>query len=395
MDTRRRTNEDVWTAAFRSAVVDPHESVQLFSPRAFDDETVRQVIKVAGGGSAVRVVLTNRYGRTPLVVGAAHLADRAAGPAVVAGTDRALRFEGEETVTIPAGGEVTSDPLERPVGAGAALALTLHLPGATGLATYQVDPREHAYVLPGDAVASTGFTGAHGQAPEALTMRSFVAGIDVLTEPGRPVVVMFGDSYIEGTGTTLGADRRVSDLLGARLDHGWVVNTGIAGNRLLADEVGERGLRRFDRDALDVPGATHVLIHLGLNDLGLPGTIGEPAPNPGEIVDGLAQLAGRARDRGLVVVGMTLGPSGSAVFDGFDSPEVRRGRAEVDAWILGSGAFDGVVDVTAALTHPQSPDLLRTDLDAGDGLHFNDAGALAVANAVDVTLLTPAPAVVR
>lgn len=54
-----------WTAAHRAAAISPHESLALFESRGFTDQTVRQSLRLAGGGDAVRVRLTNRYGATP------------------------------------------------------------------------------------------------------------------------------------------------------------------------------------------------------------------------------------------------------------------------------------------------------------------------------------------
>ncbi|MFD0475823.1 hypothetical protein ACFQ0B_52100 [Nonomuraea thailandensis] len=53
---------------------------------------------------------------------------------------------------------------------------------------------------------------------------------------------------------TMGAGRRSVDVLNSRLERGWVVNPGIAGNRLLVDEIGEHALARLDRDAPATPG---------------------------------------------------------------------------------------------------------------------------------------------
>ncbi len=49
-----------------------------------------------------------------------------------------------------------------------------------------------------------------------------------------------------------------------------VVNAGIAGNRLLSDGYGVSALSRFDRDALALPGVTHIVLLEGLNDVGFP-----------------------------------------------------------------------------------------------------------------------------
>ncbi|MEV3909503.1 hypothetical protein [Streptomyces canus] len=45
------------------------------------------------------------------------------------------------------------------------------------------------------------------------------------------------------------------------------------------------------------------------------------------------------------------------------------------------------MDVAAAVADPDRPDRIRDEFNAGDGLHVNDAGAKAIADAVDVTLL--------
>ena len=64
----------IWTAGFRTAVISPYEQIKLSEPRGFADQTVRQVLHMAGGGERLRVRLTNRYGRTPLTIGAATVA---------------------------------------------------------------------------------------------------------------------------------------------------------------------------------------------------------------------------------------------------------------------------------------------------------------------------------
>src|SRR6266567_3818436 len=121
-----------WVAGFRSAVVSPYEDFRLAEPREFADQTVRQVLHMAGGGERLRVRLSNRYGRTPLAIGAAHIAARKNGAEIVAETDSVLRFGGAERVTIPAGGEIVSDAVDLSVTAGSDLLLSLYLPEPTG-----------------------------------------------------------------------------------------------------------------------------------------------------------------------------------------------------------------------------------------------------------------------
>ncbi|WP_454195072.1 GDSL-type esterase/lipase family protein [Nocardia sp. Marseille-Q1738] len=375
-------SSNAWIAGFRSAVISPDEQIKLAESRAFTDQTVRQVLHLAGGGAQVRVRLTNRYGKTPLVVGAARVAIRKTGNEIVAETDTALRFDGAERVVVPVGGEIVSDPVELAVSAGADLALSLYLPGPTGLATFSHQPGEIAYVAAGNVTTETALPAA-----EEVPARFYVVGVDVLAPAGTPVAVAFGDSWFEGVGTTLSANRRSVDFLNARLERGWVVNQGISGNRLLTREIGEPGLERFDRDALTVPGVTTVLVNFGINDLILGGMADQPPATADELIAGFTALARRAHDAGLTIHAATIGPYGGCVYEGLPIVETLPTRRRVNEWLRRADVFDSVFDVARAVEDPERPDFISPEFDSGDGMHLNDAGARAMAETVDVTAL--------
>ncbi|MFD0366079.1 GDSL-type esterase/lipase family protein [Nocardia sp. GCM10030253] len=367
-----------WVAGFRSALVDPTEQIQLVEPRSFADQTVRQVLHVAGGGEQLRVRLTNRYGRTPLTIGAARIAVRKAGNEIVTETDTEVRFGGAARVTVPAGGDIISDTVDLAVTAGTDLALSLYLPEENGLAPFAQIPAESAYVATGNHTAALGLPDA-----EEVTSRFYITGIDVLTAADTPVIVAFGDSWFEGAGSTHGANRRSVDVLNERLLDGWAVNQGIGGNRLLTNEIGDHALARFDRDVLDVPGVTHVLVNFGINDLILAGTA--PAA---ELIAGFTILAGRAHAAGLPVYANTIGPFAGVVYPGLSTETGVPVRREVNEWLRTTDVFDAVFDVAMAVEDPDNPDYIRRDFDCGDGMHLNDAGARAMAGTIDIPTLT-------
>ncbi|MEV7191709.1 GDSL-type esterase/lipase family protein [Streptomyces sp. NPDC093510] len=383
-----------WTAAFRSAVVSPHETIDLFELRGFAGHTLRQIIRLDGGGTALRIRLSNRYGKEPLHIGGARLARRTEGSGIEAGSDTPLRFAGAEDFTIPVGEEAVSDPVERTVAAGDELAVTLWLPDDTGLSTYSAVPLRTGYAVPRNALTAPTLDGTEGL--EELATRHFITGADVLAPAGTRIAVAFGDSWFEGTGTTPDTDRRFPDLLNHRLraagSTGWVVNQGLSANRLLTDEIGERALARLDRDALDVPGVTHVLIHFGLNDLGIPGQEAYPDPAPvptaTDLIAGLTALADRIHAAGLTATVTTVGPYKDTIFEGYATPEGIAVAREVNDWVRGTDSpFDSYADFAAAVADPADPDRIRDDHDSGDGLHVNDAGAQALADTVDLTSL--------
>ena len=364
----------IWTAGFRTAVISPYEQIQLTEPRGFADQTVRQVLHMAGGGERLRVHLTNRYGRAPLTIAAATAATEHG--------QAALTFDGAEKVTIPPGEEAAGDQMDLPVAPGADLILSLYLPEETGLATYSHRPMETAHIVRGNHVRSPALPEA-----EQVEARFYVSGVDVLTPDDTAIAVAFGDSWFEGVGSTTGANNRSVDFLNRRLKRGWVVNQGIAGNRLLRDEVGEHALARLDRDVLSIPGLTHVLVHFGMNDLGLPGMSGEPPTTSEALIEGFKDLAHRAHTADLTILAATIGPFAGAVYPGISTPEGLAARREVNDWIRTTDSFDAVFDVARAVENPEAPDYIHPALDSGDGMHLNDRGAQAMANAVDLETL--------
>lgn len=377
-------SHSTWIAGFRTGVISPFEQIKLAESREFGDETVRQILRLAGGGSAVRVRLTNRYGTAPLTVAAARVARRETDSVIAADTTEVVRFAGAESVVIAPGAQELSDPIDLPVAANDDLVLSLYLPDSTGLATFSHQPGEIAYVTSGNQVEAPKFSEA-----QEVPARFFVTGIDVLAPANTPVAVAFGDSWFEGFGTTIGANRRSVDALNARLTRGWVVNNGISGNRLTAQEIGESGLARFDSDALLVPGVTDVLLNFGINDLILGAMGGQPPATADELIAAFTTLATRATAANLRVHAATIGPYAGCVYPGLPLTETQPTRTTVNEWLRTTDLFDSVFDVDRAVADSARPEYLRPEFDAGDGMHLNDAGAAAMAATIDPTALFP------
>ena len=78
---------------------------------AFANHTLRMIPRVSVGGSALRVRISNAYGTRPLVISAACVGLRSAGPAVLPGSNRRITFGGEAGARIAVGSLVVSAPL--------------------------------------------------------------------------------------------------------------------------------------------------------------------------------------------------------------------------------------------------------------------------------------------
>ena len=386
-----------WAGTWGSA---PAPAQQGDGQEAFDNQTVRLIVHTSIGGKRLRVRLSNELGGTPLSLGAVHVALRAAGAGIVPGSDRVLTFGGQGAVTLAAGAPALSDPVELEVPAMADLAVSIYVPGQVKVTTQHQAAQQSGYVSP---------PGDHGGETEMASTRKlenwpFLTEVDVGAAVQDPVLVAFGDSITDGWGSTVDSNRRWPDLLMRRLQAQGVprlgiVNRGIGGNRLLRDAsgwapFGRAGLARFDRDVLATPGVKYVLVLIGINDIGHPGS-GAPhgeAVSARDLIGGYRQLIARAHAMGLSIYGATLTPFEGAVFQGYYSADKDRVRQQVNAWIRSSGEFDAVIDFDQALRDPAHPARVLAAYDSGDHLHPSDAGMQAMADAVPLALLRPAAA---
>ena len=210
---------------------------------AFEDETLRQVVRVSIGGDRVRIRLSNEFGDRPLVIGEARIARPAGGgPAsrIDPLTDRPLTFAGRSSVTIPAGAPLLSDPVALRVPAGSDLVVSIHLPERTTGSTLHAFALRQNYVAAGNVTRHTDL-----HATSTNDRWYFLTGVGVSTGRAQrtSAVVTLGDSITDGANTEPGADHRWPDFLAQRLRtaHGpyarGVLNEGISGNRLLHDPI--------------------------------------------------------------------------------------------------------------------------------------------------------------
>ncbi|HEY2325465.1 MAG TPA: SGNH/GDSL hydrolase family protein [Thermoanaerobaculia bacterium] len=370
--------------------------------KTYANQTIRMIVHVSAGGKKARVRFSNVFGDAPLVIGGAHIARRTSGANVE--DDRVLTFGGKTTVRVQ--NEVVSDPVDLEVPPLSDLAISVYLPEAAKATTQHVLAKQTNYVAEGDATAAATFPPS-----KPIGNWPFLSGVDVLGTGDS--IVAFGSSLTDGDGSTKDANHRWPDDLAARLKDAGLLNEGVIGNRLLFDsdsphqtggplaatykelgpDLGQSGLRRFDRDVIHQPGVKYVILALGVNDILFPGAFIDAGNGVTArmIIDGNRQLIARAHKHGIRAIGATIPPFEHALFrnppfDQFYSPEKETVRSAVNEWIRHGGEFDGVIDFDAVVRDPEHPTQILPAFDSGDHLHVNDAGNLAQANAIPLSL---------
>ena len=373
-----------------------HAPLSAFS---FDDRcrTVRLVLKTTISGAAVRVRLSNEYGKTDLQLGgvsAAHCDKNGnlTGDSVDLSAPKKLAIgacviTGEAKLPVSAGdyfcvsvcvrsGKLTSGNLMSD-------ARCLLLAG---------DRRHSIFVEPrlrlNDRVrhAATGLLSIPLQTPVPL-----FETVELFNETGASSIVVFGDSLSQQGFWVKPFTARVCAAFPGRFS---VINRSIMGNRVLRDAspvfvlkgfYGVSAKARLARDVLQYKDVSHVILMLGANDLLHYATIsGRPNERPSlaALADGLFMLSREMQSHGIRVMGSTL----VNFRDGVDATQEKSDLCDLVNTLIRAGAdhFDALFDLAAVTGDPERPQHTRADFVGGDKLHFNAAGGEAVAHAMEL-----------
>ncbi len=346
---------------------------QPFDVTVYEDQSVRQDLRLLAPAHVVRVRLTNELGADPITIGAADLRKLSSGGEV--GQAVPVRFGSATAVRIEPGEVVYSDPVPLFAPAFSDVAFTVYYPGRTAPLGHRTTVR-----------VSVGRSVPSGQAH--LRGSGILSAIESEAPAHQCIrtVVALGDSITEGAASgnnnypSLVA-RRVADAQCLTV----VLNAGISGNRVLSFNNNSASmLARLDRDVLGLPRVSHILFLEGFNDA--TGFDPEPidaAEAAARIVAGYRQLVARAHGHGIVVIGGTLLPCKQAVKASLKVLDI---VDRVNASIRRERIFDAVVDFNHVMADPSDPRRMNPAWHVGDWVHPNDAGYSEMAAAVQPSL---------
>lgn len=344
--------------------------------------TYRYRVRLTQAGDAIQFTLSNAEGDKPLGVAGVTIASPSGPVGTEIGTNPAhtIRFSGLQSVALPKGHTVLSDPINAPfhIGQDVIVSVSFSTPSRPGRTNLGME-MAFAPTTPGAT-----FT--------PIKVRPYLSLVSVQSAQAPCTVVAFGDSITDGylglSPQTRGWPGRLAERLATlpAAQRCGVVNMGISGNKVLKQGRATSALDRFWRDVASVPNVTHVIFLEGINDIGGGTDSGPDAVTPEQLLYGYRQFIGRAHALGIKVIGGTLTP---ALRAGYMSPAKEQTRQAVNTAIRSGKVFDGVVDFDATVRNPAVPADLRPQFDPGDHLHPNDAGLRAMGDAVNLGLLKP------
>ena len=408
------TIASIWAVAWGAS---PENAVTGTENPGGSEQSFRSFFVPTVAGTEERVHFSNLFGTTPLVIGSARLAVATGAPGIAAGVtpaidpthDVALTFSGAKGVTIAAGQEIVSDPVNVTYTYGQKMAVSFYLSGSFPALTQHESQVTTNYMTPAGAGDTT--TDATGAAFSVADTEWFVmTGVDVYGPYGGTVAV-FGSSSVDGHASNYGNTNsypvsnvavpgqdndRPSDWLARQLQAAGY-NIGVLNAGTIGDPAGEdarsasgsviAGVDRMKHDVLGQAGIKAVVIYFGGIDLR-----GDCIPAT-SVETSLTSMVTQAQAAGVRVILATLPPSeycqqatplpsaadpyAGDLNPGPENPGSTQRRALND-WIRTTGAtLPGVVaiaDFDQVLADPNHPDFMIANLNSGDNFHPNGAG---------------------
>jgi len=369
-----------WVSVWGNAV-----SVAENRPERYaKDITIRYPIHVPFSGKAIRLTFDNYCGTEEITLSKITV--------FYGGVFYPVLVNGKREVTIPAGENVVTDPLEVEVNPWELIQVSFYLGDFTLMRSvvFASGPLSEGLYANGDQTET-----AH---IDIVTSKKthlfyFLSNVSVLTDGENRGVVCYGDSITA---------QDWPDYLAMRcFQEGYhktaVIRRATSGSRILREysclTYESYGLMGSNRFAHEVPtdGADVVIIQQGINDIIHP--VGENVnvfrpmsdlPTVEQLIEGLKTYIAQARSFGYKVYVGTLLPMGGWRTD---APFRQEMRHAYNDFIRTTDLIDGCIDFDKALRDPEKPNHFLPEYDSGDHLHPSSKGYRRMAQEIPASLL--------
>ena len=350
-----------------------------------ENNSLRQIVQVSMGGKKVRLKLTNEFSQNATEIKAIELAiAKTAGSSseIDEASTVSLTFDGQTSVTIPAGGKVVSDPVKFQIKDRENVAITIHYGSASSTSVSgHPGSRTTSYLEAGN---TTDFSKA------TRTDHWYnILALEVEAPKKAGAIAILGNSITDGRGSTTNQQNRWADVLSRRLLANkatrqiGVLNMGIGGNCVLGGGLGPAAVNRYQRDLFGQEGVKWIILFEAVNDLGYARN-GEQTAN--RIIDVYKRIIREAHQKGIRVIGATITP-----FKGnnYYTEDHEKGRSTINQWIRTTKMLDGVIDFDQAVRNPQETIAMQQQfLFENDWLHLNAKGYETMGSCIDLNLFT-------
>lgn len=355
----KSTEYTKWVACWGNATSITDQKEAMYAKNI----TLRYPIRMVFEGRALRLHFSNLTGTEPVTLSKVYI------------EQTMVTFDGEKSVLIEPGKEVTSDEIAYEVKAGTDVNVSIYLGEITQmnagvLITGPLSRGQYAYgdhaleeELPADDTRNTNWF-------------YFLNTVDVLTKAENHAFICYGDSI---TAQSWPDDLAIR-LWNEGIRNVAIIRRAVSGTRILRQydcityaAYGLKGATRFPIE-MEAAGADAVLIQHGINDIIHPVGVEvnqfrpwSDMPTSADLIAGVEDIYIRyAKEKGYKVYGGTLLPIyGWRTYAPFRE-EIKN---EFNHWIRTTDKFDGYVDFEEAVRDENHPEAFAEGNDSGDHLH--------------------------
>lgn len=357
-----------WVAMWGNAV-----SIAENRPEGFaKDITIRYPIYCPFDGNKIRLTFDNYCGTEPISIEKTVV--------MLNGQFKQVTFsDGQSQVTIPAGENAVSDPLELNITRGDDFQISFYLKDYTQMrsAVYVQGPLSGGKYGIGDLTESADWD---INISRKTNICYFLSNVSIFTEEKNKAIVCYGDSITA---------QDWPDILSQKLEEAGIKNISVirratSGSRILRqyscityESYGLMGGNRFDHE-VPTDGAEAVIIQQGINDIIHP--VGEDVnpfrpmsdlPTAEELIGGLKKYIEKAKALGYkIYLGTLLPIEGWRTYADFRETL----KNQYNDFIRSTESVDGFIDFARAVQDANNAKAFAKECDSGDHLHPSKRG---------------------
>lgn len=368
----KSTEYTKWVACWGNATSITDQKEAMYAKNI----TLRYPIRMVFDGCALRLHFSNLTGTESVTLSKVYI------------EQTTVTFDGEKSVLIEPGKEVTSDEIAYEVKAGTDVNVSIYLGEITQmnagvLITGPLSRGQYAYgdhaleeELPADDTRNTNWF-------------YFLNTVDVLTKAENHAFICYGDSI---TAQSWPDDLAIR-LWNEGIRNVAIIRRAVSGTRILRQydcityaAYGLKGATRFPIE-MEAAGVDAVLIQHGINDIIHPVGVEvnkfrpwSDMPTSADLIAGVEDIYIQyAKEKGYKVYGGTLLPIyGWRTYAPFRE-EIKN---EFNHWIRTTDKFDGYVDFEEAVRNENHPEAFAEGNDSGDHLHPSEKAYEIMAGAI-------------
>lgn len=368
----KSTEYTKWVACWGNATSITDQKEAMYAKNI----TLRYPIRMVFDGCALRLHFSNLTGTEPVTLSKVYI------------EQTTVTFDGEKSVLIEPGKEVTSDEIAYEVKAETDVNVSIYLGEITQmnagvLITGPLSRGQYAYgdhaleeELPADDTRNTNWF-------------YFLNTVDVLTKAENHAFICYGDSI---TAQSWPDDLAIR-LWNEGIRNVAIIRRAVSGTRILRQydcityaAYGLKGATRFPIE-MEAAGADAVLIQHGINDIIHPVGVEinqfrpwSDMPTSADLIAGVEDIYIRyAKEKGYKVYGGTLLPIYGWRTYALFREEIKN---EFNHWIRTTDKFDGYVDFEEAVRDENHPEAFAEGNDSGDHLHPSEKAYEIMAGAI-------------